>query len=121
MSAIFTDIMDGDGASFATILGQQIAGTQRFGLTGRGVTVFRADYDTTRDLMDSDESQVKQVIKNIKNSTYRYHDTANRRCYINAIMTKRILVFYHWKLMSLLCCYLCCEFDLGLACHRPGL
>ena len=67
MAAIFTDIMD-DGASFATILGPQIAGTQGFGLTVRGVTVFRADYDTARDLMDSDESQVKQVNKNI-NST----------------------------------------------------
>ena len=99
MAAIFTDIMD-DGASFAIILGSQIAGTQGFGLTVRSVNVFRADYDTARDLTDSDESQIKQVIKNI-NSTYRDQDTANRRCYINAIMTKRSLVFHHWTIYAI--------------------
>ena len=99
MAAIFTDIMD-DGASFAIILGSQIAGTQGFGLTVRSVNVFRADYDTARDLTNSDESQIKQVIKNI-NSTYRDQDTVNRRCYINAIMTKRSLVFHHWTIYAI--------------------
>ena len=94
MAAAFTNIMD-DAQSFITILGSQIAGTDGFGLSARGVTVFTADYKTARDLMDSDEKSIKQVIKNV-NSTYRDHNTANRRCYINAVMTKRIVAFYHW-------------------------
>ena len=93
MAAAFTNIMD-DAQSFRTILSNQITGTDGFGLSARGVTVFTADYDTAKDLMDSDEKSIKQVIKNI-NSTYRDHDTANRRCYINAVMTKRIVAFYH--------------------------
>ena len=90
----FIDIMDDEG-SFRAILGQQQPGVNGFGLSARGVTVFTADYNTARDLMDSDEKQIRQVIKNI-NSTYRDHSTANRRCYINATETKRILAFYHW-------------------------
>ena len=50
--------------------------------------------------MDSDEKQIKQVIKNI-NITYRDHTTANKRCYINATMTKRILTFYHWTIFAI--------------------
>lgn len=94
MAAAFTNIMD-DAQSFRTILSNQITGTDGFGLSARGVTVFTADYDTAKDLMDSDEkNQSNRLSKNI-NSTYRDHDTANRRCYINAVMTKRIVAFYH--------------------------
>ena len=99
MAANFNDIMD-NGASFASILGNQIAGITGFGLSARGVTAFRDDYDTARDLMDSDEKQIKQVIKNI-NSIYRDHDTPNRRCYINAVMTKRILAFHYWTVYAI--------------------
>ena len=99
MAANFNDIMD-DGDSFALILGNQVAGTTGFGLSARGVIAFRDDYDTARDLMDSDEKQIKQVIKNI-NSIYRDHDTANRRCYINAVMTKPILAFYYWTVYAI--------------------
>ena len=62
MAAAFTNIMD-DVQSFRTILGNQIAGKDGFGLSARGVTVFTADYDTAKDLMDSDEKSIKQVIK----------------------------------------------------------
>ena len=54
MAAAFTNIMD-DDQSFRTILSNQITGTDGFGLSARGVTVFTADYDTAKDLMDSDE------------------------------------------------------------------
>ena len=99
MAANFNDIML-DEQSFKDILGSQVAGTDGFGLSARGVTVFTDDYATAKDLMDSDEKQIKQVIKNI-NSTFRDHDQANRRCYINATMTKRILAFYHWTVFAI--------------------
>ena len=99
MAANFVDITL-DEQSFREILGPQVAGTSGFGLSARAVTVFTADYATIKDLMDSDEKQIKQVIKNI-NSTFRDHDTANRRCYINAIMTKRILAFYYWTVFAI--------------------
>ena len=98
MAANAANIMD-NGDAFSTILGTQARGTQGFGLSARAVTVFRADYDTARNLMDSDVEQIKEVIKNI-NSTYRDHDINNRRCYINATMAKRIITFYHWTVFA---------------------
>ena len=46
-AAPFNDLMD-DVDSFRTILGQEVNGTNGFGLSARGVTVFTADYETVR-------------------------------------------------------------------------
>ena len=78
MNANFNDIMD-DEQSFKNIIGSQVNGRTGFGLTARGVTLITDDYKTARDLMDSDETQIKQVVKNISH-TYRDHETANKRC-----------------------------------------
>ena len=98
MAANFQNIMD-DRAAFGTILGIQIGGAQGFGLTPRGVQLFRDDYNSARHLMNSDESQIKQVIKNI-NATFRDHARVNRRCYINAVVTKCILAFHYWTVYA---------------------
>ena len=59
MNANFNDIMD-DEQSFKDIIGGQVQGTDGFCPSVRGVTVLTDDYETARDLMNSDEKQIKR-------------------------------------------------------------
>ena len=78
-----------DNASFRTIL-------ESFGLSVRAIDRFTEDYPTARDLMNSTEAQVKEVISS-QNKTFRHHATAAQRCYVNATQTTRIYTLRTWS------------------------
>ena len=85
------DVMD-DNASFRTIL-------ENFGLSVRAINRFTEDYPTARDLMNSTEAKVKDVISN-QNKTFRYHAVAAQQCYVNATQTTRIYTFRTWSIYA---------------------
>ena len=70
-----------------------------FGLSDRARNRFIEDFRNATDLMNSAESQLKEVISN-QNKVYRHHGVAAQRCYLNAMQAIWILTFRKWAIYA---------------------
>ena len=76
-----------DGVTYNAIL-------HNFGFSDVAVTKFTENYCTSRELMISNTTDIKEVI-NQQNKMYRNHAIPNQHCYTNATKMNRILGFHH--------------------------